>query len=245
MAANIRTETITYTAGGTTLQSLLAWDDGQAGPRPGIAVFGEWWGFNDYLKRRARDLAGLGYVAIAVDIYGEGREARDAGEAGELMNGLFADMGATSERIRASLDQLRARPEVDGQRLGAMGYCLGGALSLHAARLGLDLRGVVSFHGSLGPTHPAKPGDVKARVLVCHGADDVLVPPDQLAGFRKEMDELGVDLDFRSYPGAKHGFTNPEATGKGQKYGLPLAYDEATDRQSWADMKAFWKHVYA
>ncbi|MFO0334469.1 MAG: dienelactone hydrolase family protein [Pseudomonadota bacterium] len=245
MPSNIRTEYVTYTAGGKRLTSYLAWDASIAGPRPGIALFPEWWGSNEYIKRRARDIAALGYVGLACDVYGDGVEAADSTQAGALMNGLFADMNATSERVKAALDQLKARPEVDGARLGAMGYCLGGALSLHAARLGLDLRGVVSFHGSLGPTHAAKRGDVKAKVLVCHGADDVLVPPDQEAGFHKEMADLGVDVDFRAYPGAKHGFTNPEATAKGQKYGLPLAYDEKTDAQSWADMQAFWKKVFA
>lgn len=245
MAANIRTETLAYTAGGKQLKSFLAWDASQTGKRPAVALFPEWWGSNEYIKRRAREVAGLGYVALAVDLYGDGVEAKDSTEAGALMNGLFADMNATSERVNAAIAQLQARPEVDSSRVGAMGYCLGGAMSLHAARLGLPLRGVVSFHGALKQTHVAKKGDVKAKVLVLHGGDDVLVPDDEQAGFRKEMSELGVDLDFRSYPGAKHGYTNPEATAKGQKYGLPLAYDAATDKQSWEDMRAFWSRVFA
>jgi dienelactone hydrolase len=124
-----------------------------------------------------------------------------------------------------------------------MGYCLGGALALHAARLGLDLRGVASFHGSLGKTHPAQKGDVKARVLVCHGEDDSFVSAEEQAGFRQEMDHLGVDYRFIAYPGAKHGFTNPDATENGRKYNLPLAYNEAVDRESWQEMKAFWADV--
>jgi dienelactone hydrolase len=152
-------------------------------------------------------------------------------------------MAATSERVKAALDQLKKHPLVDPTRLGAMGYCLGGALSLHAARLGLDLRGVVSFHGSLGRTHPAKKGEFKPEVLICHGEADALVPAADQQSFHAEMAELGVKYQFNSYPGAKHGFTNPEATDKGKKYGLPLAYDEKTDRQSWEDMKAFWTRV--
>ena len=199
---------------------------------------------NDYLRRRARELAQLGVVALAVDVYGDGRQAADAAEAGTLMNGLFADMPATGERIKAAFEQLKKHPLVDPTRIGAMGYCLGGALSLHAARLGLDLRGVVSFHGSLGRTHPAKPGEFKPEVLICHGEADALVPAADQQSFHAEMAELGVKYQFNSYPGAKHGFTNPEATDKGKKYGLPLAYDEKTDRQSWEDMKAFWTRVF-
>ena len=243
MAADIRTETITYTAGGATLVSYLAWDASQEGPRPGIVVFGEWWGLNDYQKRRARQIAELGYVALAADMYGDGKTAADASEAGTLMNGLFADMDGTSAKVRAAVEQLARRPEVDDARLGAMGYCLGGALALHAARLGLDLRGVASFHGSLGKTHPAKKGDVKAKVLVCHGEDDSFVSAEEQAGFRQEMDDLGVDYKFVAYPGAKHGFTNPDATENGLKYNLPLAYNEAVDRESWQEMKAFWTDV--
>jgi dienelactone hydrolase len=126
-----------------------------------------------------------------------------------------------------------------------MGYCLGGALSLHAARLGLDLKGVASFHGSLDKTHAAKKGDVKAKVLVCHGADDKFVSPEQLESFKQEMRELGADLKFVSYPGALHGFTNPEATENGRRNSLPLAYDENADRKSWEEMKSFWARVFA
>jgi dienelactone hydrolase len=245
MTANIKTEMVTYNAGGATLVSYLAWDASQTEPRPGIVVFGEWWGLNDYQKRRARELAGLGYVALAADVYGNGKVAADADEAGSLMNGLFADMEGTSARVRAAVDQLSRQPGVDASRLGVMGYCLGGALSLHAARLGLDLRGVASFHGSLGKTHAAHKGDVKARVLVCHGEDDSFVSAEEQAGFRQEMEELGVDYRFVAYPGAKHGFTNPDATENGRKYSLPLEYNESVDRESWQEMKAFWSDVLA
>lgn len=239
----IKTQTIHYPADGRTMRSYLAFDAAQRGRRPGIVIFSEWWGLNDYLERRARELAALGYVALAVDIYGDGRTASDPKEAGELMNGLFADMDGTSERIRAALAALAARPEVDAVRLGAMGYCMGGALALHAARLGLDLRGVVSFHGSLDRTHAARKGDVKAKVLICQAGDDSFVPAEQLESFRKEMQELGVDLEVVVYPGARHAFTNPKATENGQRFGLPLAYDANADRQSWEKMRTFWTRV--
>jgi len=245
MTADIKTETVTYNAGGATLVSYLAWDASQAGPRPGIVVFGEWWGLNEYQKRRARELAALGYVALAADMYGDGKVAADADEAGQLMNGLFADMEGTSARVRMAVEQLSRQPGVDADRVGAMGYCLGGALALHAARLGLDLRGVASFHGSLGKTHAAHKGDVKAKVLVCHGEDDSFVSAEEQAGFRQEMADLGVDCKFVTYPGAKHGFSNPDATENGTKFNLPLEYNEAVDRESWQEMKAFWNGVFA
>ena len=243
MTAKIETRDVTYEAGGARLASYAAWDAAQQGPRPGIVVFGEWWGLNDYQKRRARQLAELGYAVLAADVFGNGRIAADADEAGKLMNGLLGDMTAAGARVRAAVEQLARLPQVDPARLGAMGYCLGGALSLHAARLGLGLAGVVSFHGSLGRTHAAKPGDVKARVLVCHGEDDAFVSAEEQAGFRKEMDELGADYKLVTYPGAKHGFTNPDATENGLKYKLPLEYNETVDRESWQEMKGFWAEV--
>jgi len=238
------TDIIRYRAGGRDLASYLAYDPSRSGKRPGLIVLPEWWGLNDYLRRRARELAGLGFVAMATDVYGDGREAADATEAGTLMGGLFTDVPALGERLKAAYEQLKAHPLVDPDRIGAMGYCLGGALSLHMGRIGVPLRGVASFHGALTRAHVAKPGEFKPSVLICHGEADGMLPADDQAAFRKEMEELGVDYQFISYPGAKHGFTNPEATDKGKKYNLPLAYDEKTDRQSWEDMKAFWAKVF-
>jgi dienelactone hydrolase len=238
------TEVLRYNSSGKDFASYLAVDSAREGKRPGIIVLPEWWGLNDYLRRRARELAGLGFVAMATDVYGDGREAADSTEAGQLMGGLFADIPALNSRLQAAYDQLRAHPLVDPERIGAMGYCLGGALALHMGRLGIPLRGVASFHGALTRAHEAKKGEFKAAVLICHGEADGMVPAEDQANFRKEMAELGVDYQFNSYAGAKHGFSNPEATEKGKKYNLPLAYDEKTDRQSWEDMKAFWTKVF-
>ena len=238
------TETLRYAAGGRELASYLAWGPARDGKRPGVLVLPEWWGLNDYARRRARELAGLGFAALAVDVYGDGREAADAAEAGALMGGLFTDIPALNDRLRAAYEQLRAHPQVDPERIGAMGYCLGGALSLHMGRLGMPLRGVVSFHGALTAAHQAQPGEFKPAVLICHGEADGLVPAEDQANFHKEMQALGVDYQFVSYPDAKHGFTNPEATEKGKKNNQPLAYVEKADRQSWEDMKAFWSKVF-
>jgi len=244
MPDHFHTEVVRYSAASREFASYVADDPTRSGKRPGLIVLPEWWGLNDYLRRRARELAGLGYVAMATDVYGDGREAADATEAGTLMNGLFTDMSALNARLQAAYDTLRAHPLVDPERIGAMGYCLGGALSLHMGRIGLPLQGVASFHGALKAAHAAKQGEFKPAVLICHGEADGMVPNEDQQAFRKEMDELGVDYTFNSYPGAKHGFTNPEATNKGKKYGLPLAYDERTDRQSWEDMKTFWAKVF-
>lgn len=230
------TETLAYDAGGKTCRSYFA--AGQQG-RPGILVFPEWWGMNDYAKRRADMLAGLGYNALAVDMYGDGRVAASPEEAGELMNGVMGDIeNVGAPRIAGALEALKAQPQV-GAKAAAIGYCMGGALVLHAARVGMDLQAVVSFHGALGSFHTPEAGSVSTRILVCHGAADVLVPDDDVDAFKQEMDAAGADYTFTAYEGALHGFTNPEATAKGEKYGLPLAYSEAVDNQSWSDMQAF------
>jgi dienelactone hydrolase len=242
---NIVTKIVNYSAGNTKLEGYVAYDADIAGPRPGVVVFGEWWGRTEYLERRARELAELGYVGLAADVYGDGKTATDPEEAGKLMGALMSDMDIASARVKAAIDVLASQPETDGTRMGAMGYCLGGALSLHAARLGLDLRGVVSFHGSLGKTNAAKPGDIKAKVLVCHGEDDSFISPEELAGFKKEMADLKVDMNFINYPGAKHGFSNPEADVKAKKYGLGLAYSASVDKASFQAMREHWEKVFA
>ena len=147
--------------------------------------------------------------------------------------------------MAAALEYLQNHEAVDARRIAAIGYCFGGAMVLHAARTGMPLAGVVSFHGALGSAHTPEPGSVHARIMVCHGADDALVPDEQVAALKEEMQTAGADLRFIAYPGALHGFTNPDATSNGEKYGLPLAYDEDTDRRSWQEMQAFFKEVFA
>jgi dienelactone hydrolase len=238
---DIRTEDVTYSANGTTLKGYLAWDADAGGPRPGVLVVHEWWGLNDYVRGRARMLAEQGYTALAVDMYGDGQTATSPDAAGALMNGVLGDMDAGMARFKAGFDLLAAHEAADGGRIAAMGYCFGGAMVLHAAKTGLPLKAVASFHGALGSMHTPAPGEVKAKVLVCHGAADQLVPDADAESFKAEMDAAGADYEFIAYAGALHGFTNPEASANGEKYGLPLKYDEAVDKQSWADMKAFFE----
>ena len=236
---DIHTQTVAYSAGGTEMKGYLAHDPA-AGPRPGVLVVHEWWGLNDYVRGRARQLAELGYSAMAIDMYGDGRTAQDPEGAGSLMNAVLGDIDSAVDRFRAARETLAQHDAADASRVAAIGYCFGGAVVLHMARIGMDLKAVVSFHGSLGSFHTPAPGEVSARVLVCHGADDVLIPADDVTAFKAEMDAAGANYQFVSYPGALHGFSNPEASANGEKYALPLAYNQAVDNQSFEAMKALF-----
>ena len=242
--SDIQGTTVTYGSNGD-LQGYLAVDGANDQPRPGVLVIHEWWGLDEYIKRRARMLADLGYVALAVDMYGAGKVAQSADEAGSEMNAVLGDIPTAEARLDAAIETLRSHPMVDGQRIAAIGYCFGGAMVLHAARTGRDLNGVVSFHGALGSFHTPAPGSVKAEILVCHGADDALVPDEQIAAFKSEMETAEAKVQFEAYEGALHGFTNPDADENGQKYGLPLAYDADIDNQSWQEMQEFFGRVLA
>ena len=241
---DIRTQDVTYAAGDTACNGHIAYDGAADGQRPGVLVVHEWWGLDDYIRGRARMLAELGYTALAVDMYGDGRTAADPEGAGALMNSVLADMESGTARFKAAFDLLSRHPSVDAGRVAAIGYCFGGAIVLHGARIGMDLKAVVSFHGSLGSFHKPAKGEVKARVLVCHGAADVLVSEEEIAGIKQEMADAGADLRFVAYEDALHGFTNPEATANGEKYGLPLGYDEAVDKRSWDDMQALFSEIF-
>jgi len=244
MAAAIKTEPVTYSAGGANLRGFLATTATEKS-RPGVLVVHEWWGLNDYIRRRARMLAELGYTALAVDMYSDGRVADNPTDAGALMTAVLNDRTAAEARFAAAYELLKAQPGTDGTRIAAIGYCFGGAVVLHAARLGLPLRGVVSFHGALSSMHAPTPGGVRANILVCHGADDSLVPDADVAAFKQEMDRARADYRFIAYENAKHGFTNPEADTNGKKYGIPLAYDAVADQRSWQDMREFLGRVFA
>ena len=242
--AAIQTREVPYTAAdGTRLVGYHAWDDAISGPRPGVIVVHEWWGLNDYAKRRARDLAALGYSALAVDMYGDGRNTQHPDDAKAFMNAALADPAIPKARFQAGLDLLKAQPQTDPARLAAIGYCFGGKVVLDMARQGLPLAAVVSFHGALVTATPATPGSVKAKVLVEHGAADSFITPEQIAAFKAEMDQAGADYRFVELPGAKHGFSNPDADAH-KGHGLDLGYQKEADEQSWADMQALFKDVF-
>ncbi len=245
MTANtdLHTETIEYKQNGTTLKAYFAVDKNASATRPGVLVFPEWWGVNDYIKHRAEMVAGLGYAAFAVDMYGDGRLAADVSEASAGMNAVLSDMNTGTARIKAAYDCVKNLDRVDPSRIAAIGYCFGGAMALHAARIGTDLRGVASFHGALGSFHKPAPGEVKAKILVCHGSDDAMVSDDDVAAFKQEMSDANVDLKFIAYEGAQHGFTSQVATENGKKYGIPISYNAAADSASWQEMKTFLSEV--
>lgn len=234
---------VTYRSGKTTMKGYIAYDAGQRGKRPGVLVVHEWWGHNKYARRRARMLAKLGYVALALDMYGGGKSTTHPKDAKKFMMTVIGNMAEGKRRFLAALALLKRHPATSKRRIAAIGYCFGGAVVLHMARFGVDLRGVVSFHGNLGTKTPAKKGAVKAAVLVLHGAADPFVPNKQVAAFKAEMKAAGVKMKFVAYPGAKHAFTNPAASKIGRANKLPLAYNAAADRGSWAEMKRFFRRV--
>ena len=235
---------VTYEADSITMNGYLAYDNGSDEKRPGILVVHEWWGHNDYARQRAEMLAELGYVALAVDMYGDGKKAEHPDDAGAFAGKVMGDIEGARERFAAAMEVLKSNPKVDSSKIGAIGYCFGGGIVLHMARFGLDLKGVVSFHGSLGTKFPAEQGVVKARILVLNGADDPFVPAETIETFKKEMETAGVDMEFVAYEGAIHAFTNPGADVLGKKFNLPLAYNESADKKSWAGMTEFFKEIF-
>ncbi len=242
--AAVQGKEVTYRAGNTVLKGYLATDSAKKGPRPGILVVHEWWGHNDYARQRARMLAELGYTALAVDMYGNGKQAAHPEDAGKFAGEVAKNAELAKARFLAAMKLLQSQPEVQANKIAAIGYCFGGAVVLEMARLGLPLAGVVSFHGSLGTSHPAKPGVVKAKVLVLNGDADPFTKPEQITAFKQEMQAAGVDYTFISYPGAKHSFTNPQADDYGRRFNLPLAYNAEADRASWAEMQRFFQQIF-
>jgi dienelactone hydrolase len=237
--SDIQSREISYSAAGADMKAYLAWDGARSGRRPGVLVVHEWWGRNDYVRRRADMLAELGYTAMAVDMYGGGRTADNPDAAGQLMNGLLADLDVVRQRFDAALGELRSQDTVDTARIAAIGYCMGGGIVLHMARYGADLAAVASFHGSLplGLAPKGEGGEVKARVAVYHGEDDVFFKAEEVAAFKAEMRNSGADCLFVTLPGALHGFSNPQASVNGEKFGIPLRYNELADRCSWDHMR--------
>jgi dienelactone hydrolase len=238
--AAIHTETVTYKQGDTTLKGYLAYDDTLAGKRPGVLVVHEWWGLNDYARRRAEALAAEGYVAFAADMYGAGRTTTHPDEAGQWSQAVQQNQEAGMHRFMAAYELLAHNPRVDAERIAAIGYCFGGGVVLAMAGAGVDLDGVVSFHGAL-PTAPFEKGKVKAKVLVCHGSGDDFVTPEQVQTFQSNLDAAGADWQMIVYGDAEHSFTNPDAGKAGMEQ---LVYDPAADRRSWRAMLAFFDEIF-
>lgn len=240
----IVTENVQYTAGGAELAGYFAYDKNQSGKRPGVIVVHEWWGQSEYIRERARQLAELGYTAFAIDMYGDGKYADHPEDAQKFMMEAMSNIPVAEERFKAALELLRQHKMVNSDQTAAIGYCFGGAVVLHMARIGTDLDGVVSFHGNLGSMHKPEPGDIKARILVCHGAADPFVPQEQIDAFKAEMEAADANYTFEAYDGAVHAFTNPGATAIGEKFELPLSYNEAADKKSWNAMKKVFQEIF-
>ena len=242
---DIKTEQIDYEANGVKLKGYIAWDANQTGPRPGVLVVHEWWGQTDYIRSRARMLAELGYTGFAVDMYGDGKTASHPDDAGKFMTEVLNNMDEGVARFETARKILADHPGTDPSRIAAIGYCFGGAVVLEMARRGMNLNGVASFHGNLSTQTKVDPGSIKAKILVLHGEDDVLIPQEQVNAFKTEMLNARAEMKFLGYPGALHGFTNPAATENGKKYGLPLAYNKSVDQQSWNELRNFLAEIFS
>jgi len=245
--ATIESQEVSYSADGVEMKGYVAWDSELAAPRPGVLVVHEWWGNNEYARRRANMLAELGYTGMALDLYGGGQQAGNPDEAGQLMTDLLSDPATVRSRFNAALETLKAHPSTDASRTAAIGYCMGGGVVLHMARYGADLDAVASFHGNLPmAVAPAgEGGDVTARIAVYHGEADVFFTAEQVAEFKAEMRSTNADCLFVALPGALHGFSNPQATVNGEKYGIPLRYNELADRSSWAHMQLVLQSAFS
>ncbi len=240
----IKAETVLYSAQGQVMKGYLAFDENIKGKRPGILVVHEWWGLNDYARMRARMLAELGYTALALDMYGNDKVAAHPADAQKFSSELMQNFPVAKARFLAGMELLKKKPFVDPTRIAAIGYCFGGGVVLNMARQGVDLKGVVSFHGNLAAVQPAEPGVVRAKVLVLHGDADKFTSPEQIAAFKKEMEASKVDYRFISYPGAMHSFTNPDADKLAKKFNMPIGYNAEADRKSWKEMKQFLTEIF-
>ncbi|MGO2414501.1 MULTISPECIES: dienelactone hydrolase family protein [Cobetia] len=237
------TETVTYRANGEEHVGLIARDAKAKGRRPGILLVHEWWGLNSYARKRAEQLAGLGYVVMAVDMYGGGRTAEHPQDAKAFSSAVMGDWPKAESSVNSALAVLRSRPEVDGERMAAIGYCFGGGVVLNMALSGAPLKAVVSFHGSPGIA-VKDPKAFAGRVVIQNGEADSLVPQEGLDSLLATFKSLNTRATLIQYPGAKHAFTNPESNAKGAKYDLPLAYDAAADAASWQVMLNLFNEVF-
>lgn len=239
----IKEENITYKGDGVTMDGFVAYDSSNHNKRPAILVVHEWWGLTDYPKMRARELAKLGYIAMAMDMFGDGKTAANPDEAKALSGPFYSNPQKAKARIDAALAALKGYSEADTGKTAIIGYCFGGGMILNAARLGENVKGAVSFHGTLVGVPPNK-DLLKAKILVCHGEADPFVKKDEVEKFKKQMDSVHADYTFKSYPNALHAFTNPEATELGKKFNMPIGYNAAADSASWKDMQLFFDRIF-
>ena len=234
--AEIKEVPVTYSDGTTTMKGFVVYDDATTAKRPGIIMVHEWWGITPHIHNEAKKFAQQGYTAFIADMYGDAKTADNPKDAGALSGGVMKDPKAMESRFKAAQAELAKQATVNPQKIGAVGYCFGGAVVLNMARTGDDLKAVAGFHASLGLNTPAPaPGTVKAKILILNGADDPFVKKEQYETLKKDLDAAKADYRIVEYPGAVHAFTNPEATALGEKFKLPLKYDANADQQSKAE----------
>jgi dienelactone hydrolase len=239
--AEIRNQPIEYRDGASVLEGYLAYDDATQDLRPGVLIAPEWWGVDDYPKHRAQQLARMGYVAFVIDMYGKGNVTDDPQQAGEWMKPFATDRKLMRQRALAGLDVLLSQKYVDPKRVAGIGYCFGGTVVLELARAGAALNGVVSFHGGLTRTADEGPDNIKAKVLVCQGADDPLASVSFVPTFIDEMKLAKADYQINIYSGAQHAFTNPAS----ETRHIPgIAYNAQADRRSWMAMDDFFEEIF-
>ena len=243
MATNIKEEIVTYKCGDVTLKGFVAYDANFQGKRPVVLVVHEWWGLNDYAKMRARKLAELGYFAMAVDMFGDGKIASNPKEAQEFTALFYKDPAQAKTRMDAAMKKVKDFPQADQDNVAAIGYCFGGFIVLNDAKLGAGLKGVVSFHGGLGGV-PVDKKLLKAAILICHGGSDKFVPQQDIDALKHNLDSIGANYSFKVYANATHAFTNPDATKVGKQFNMPIEYNAEADHDSWNDMKLFLTRIF-
>lgn len=236
---------IKYSTENTDMLGYLAFDANQEGKRPGVLVIHEWWGHNEYARGRAEMLADLGYVALAVDMYGDGKKADHPQDAGKFSSAVFANMDEAKDRFEQAMKTLKAHPMVDSDKIAAIGYCFGGSVALTMANAGYDLDAVAAFHSGITlPIMPDADNPPATKVLVANGAADPFIEPKDVVAWSKSMEAVNADFEYVAYPETKHAFTDPGATEKGKTFNLPLEYNEQSDIDSWMKLQALLDRAF-
>ena len=237
-----------YTSDSTSLKGYFAVSEGTEGKQPGILVIHEWWGHNEHSREKADQLAELGYVAFALDMYGDGKNTNHPENAQQFMMSVVSDMDLAKARFESALELLKSHPNVDPEKIGVIGFCFGGTMGLTMASAGYDIDAVAAFHAGLGlPIMPDSPGVVKAKILVANGADDPMISSQAVEDFKAVMDAAEVDYKYVAYEGAVHAFTNKgsdEIASQHEMLNGALAYNAAADSASWEEMKILFSEVF-
>lgn len=238
--AGVKTKTVNYKDGDQECIGFLAWPESASDSTPGVLVFHEWWGLNDYARDRAKQLAEMGYVAFCADMYGDGKVTEHPKDAQGMATEARKNVAAWRKRALAALSVLKKAPNVNPNKIAAIGYCFGGSTALQLAYTGEKIEAVTTFHAALPAPSPEEAKQIKARILVCHGADDSFIPPAAVNSFKKAIDEAQVVNQLVQYPGAVHSFTVPDA----DKHNIPgMKYNKTADEESWKQMTQLFNEM--